>query len=113
MSIAEDSVEIICIEDECETCELVFFKRNQAWFDKKLMPMIGDISDNWHTIYDDKNVLAIDLVKLVDGFFSHSVFWLNQKTLRFHLTKILIDIEHEGDRGGKFLESSGACFIGG
>jgi len=77
------------------------------------MPMIGDVSDNWHTINDDKHVLAIDLVRLVDGFFSHSVFWLDQKTLRFYLTKILIDIEHEGDREGKFLESSGTCFIGG
>ena len=83
MSIAEDSVEIICIEDDCETCEFVFFKRNQAWFDKKLMQMIGDVSDNWHTINDDKHVLAIDLVRLVDGFFRIQFFGSIKRRLDF------------------------------
>ena len=86
-SLAEDVNTIRCVEDNCESCELVFFKRDQAWFDKKLMPMIGDVSDNWRTINDDKNVLAIDLIKWLDGFFSHSVFWLDRKRLRYHWTK--------------------------
>jgi len=112
-SLAEDFNTIRCVEDNCESCELVFFKRDQAWFDKKLMPMIGDVSDNWRTINDDKNVLAIDLIKWLDGFFSHSVFWLDRKRLSFHWTKVLIDTGSENDREAIFLESSGTCAVGG
>ena len=112
-SLAEDFNKIRCVEDNCEQCELVFFKRDQAWLDKKLVPMIGDVSDNWRTINDDKNVLAIDLIKWLDGFFSHSVFWLDRKRLRFHWTKVLIETDSGNDREAIFLESSGTCVVGG
>ena len=45
--------------------------------------MIGDVSDNWHTINDDKNVLAIDLVRLVDGFFRIKFFGSIKRRLDF------------------------------
>ena len=112
-TLAEDFNTIRCVEDNCESCELVFFKRDQVWFDKKLMPMIGDVSDNWRTIKDDKNVLAIDLIKRLDGFFSHSVLWLDRKRLRFHSINVLIETDSENDREAIFLESSGACAVGG
>ena len=112
-SLAEDFNTIRCVEDNCKSCELVFFKRDQAWFDKKLMPMIGDVSDNWRTINDDKNVLAIDLIKWLDGFFSHSVFWLDRERLRFHWAKVLIETDSEIHHEAIFLESSGTCAVGG
>jgi len=53
------------------------------------------------------------LIKLLDGFFSHSVFWLDRKRLRFHWAKVLIETDSENDREAIFLESSGSCAVGG